>query len=100
MLYTWTYSNTHLLKKVGVNLTLERDESTLQLLLDPSSEVLPVAVYQDSSLRDKLESISRNMIYHLHVCRWRLLGKEWTMKSKKPKKPHRPKTTVSRMVPH
>ena len=73
-----------------VHQIVERDELTLQLLLDATSEKVPDEIRLNQRLLVSLEHISRNMLYHLHVCRWRILGRVWSMRRKRriqPKKP-------------
>ena len=55
-----------------------QESKLLQLLLDPSS----IAELRKDEAHS-IESFSRDWIYHLHLCRWRLLGLEYSKKKLK-----------------
>jgi hypothetical protein len=55
---------------------LHDDTLCLQLLLDASHSCLPIPI-QEQEILVQLEKLSRDMIFHLHLCRWKILNTQY-----------------------
>ena len=62
-----------ILQTVDINLSSLSDELLLAIILDVTNDIVPSPLRTCSVVIDRVESLSRNMLYHLHVTRWRIL---------------------------